>query len=152
MKVVTKKNMVKTLKKQGQFLAIIAMGLTLVSCNEEEEDCINPESPAVARGLDEEDEETQACSDSFLQDYQSMESQFKKLYSAQAGASELESFRSSLDQFIANHEDVECVDSNDKEYAPTAQVKAFSESIPKFFGASLASSNKSLSIKVVYGF
>ena len=127
--------MVKTLKKQGQVLAIIAMGLNLVSCNEEEE-------------------ETQACSDSFLQDYQSMESQFKKLYTAQAGASELESFRSSLDQFIANHEGVECVDSDDKEYAPTAQVKAFSESLPKFFGASLVSSvsgNKSLSIKVVYG-
>lgn len=142
MKGFNNKGLVRTLKKQGMVLAVVSMTMGLSSC----------------------EEESDVCSDAFLQDYASMQAEFKKLYSENAGASELESFRSSLDKFISQHEGVECSDSEGKDFAPTAEVKAFSQSLPKFFGASLAkgitqahsesdgiSVNKRLTPKVIYG-
>ena len=87
MKGFNNKGLVRTLKKQGMVLAVVSMTMGLSSC----------------------EEESDVCSDAFLQDYASMQAEFKKLYSENAGASELESFRSSLDKFISQHEGVECL-------------------------------------------
>ncbi len=137
-KALKKESLITSLKKSGRILLITSLALGLSSCEEEEE--------------------TEVCSDAFIQSYKSMKTEFQKLYSQSAGATELESFRSSLDSFLASHADVECEDSSGKSYAPTADVKAFSEALPKFYGASLASivssvtsTSKSLTAKVVYG-
>ncbi len=127
-----RKNLVQKFKVHGSLLAIGLMSLTMTACQPEPD-------------------ESDVCSDAFMKDYESMQSGFKKLYTQEAGVSELESFRSTLDQFLADHSDVECEDSEGNSYAPTAQVKAFSQSLPKFVSASKASGTKSLMIKVIYG-
>lgn len=126
-----RKSLVRKLKTQGSLIAISLVAFNMMSCEPQEE--------------------TDICSDAFMQDYQSMKSKFKSLYSEEAGVTELEDFRSSLDKFLADHSDVECEDSEGESYAPTEEVKAFADSLPEFVSASKSSTNKSLMIKVVYG-
>lgn len=124
-------NLVRVLKTQGILIFMGLASFNMTSCKQQ-----NPKD----------------CTDAFMQDYQSMKTEFKNLYSQKAGTAELENFRSSLDKFLANHKDVKCKDSSGATLDPTAEVKAVVAALPKFVKpATPISSVKSLQIKVVYG-
>lgn len=83
------------------------------------------------------------CSSEYKRDYESLESQFKNLYSSDVSGSEVSSFKNSLESFLTNHEDKKCKLDGEK-VSPHNEIKSIISDIE-------VSKNKRLVAKVVYG-